>query len=188
MIYACAEAARNILRHLSLDRTRMVLFTSPDDGDGKTGLLLALAPELAKRAGGSVLVVDANFRNPELTAQLHAPTDGTADQPILIYPTNLPRLSVLPAPAASNNAARSPQQPPSRGFDPTANEELRDGWSLVLVDTPSLAHPEVAPMVQRCDGVYLVVRLGYTARRAVADAARLIRAHGGHLLGCVAVG
>jgi Mrp family chromosome partitioning ATPase len=187
-VSACAEAARNILRHLSLDRPRMVLFTSPSDGDGKTGLLLTLAPELAKRTTGSVLVVDANCRNPDLTAQLHVPGGETRVQATLIYPTNLPRLSFLPAAPASKNASRSAQGLPSHGFDPSTNEELRAGWSLVLVDTPSLAHPEVAPMMQRCDGVYLVVRLGHTARRAVVEAARVIRLNGGRLLGCVAVG
>jgi hypothetical protein len=90
--------------------------------------------------------------------------------------------------AASKKASRSPQGLQSRGFDPSTSEDLREGWSLVLVDTPSLVHAEVAPMVQRCDGVYLVVRLGYTARRAVAEAAHVIRINGGRLLGCIAVG
>ncbi len=42
-------------------------------------------------------------------------------------------------------------------------------------------------MLRRCDGVYLVVRLGHTARRAVADAVRVIAHSGGRLLGCVVV-
>ena len=66
-------------------------------------------------------------------------------------------------------------------------EHLREGWPLVLVDMPSLEHVESAAMMRRCDGVYLVVRLGHTARRAVAEAARVIERSGGRLLGCVVV-
>ncbi len=177
--HACAEAAEDILRQLSLERTRMIALTSPGDGDGKTGVLIALAPELAARTANSILVVDANFRKPDLTARLRVPADNTADCQALIYPTNLPRLSFLPAPAAARAQ--------SRGFDPFRCEELRQGWSLVLLDTPSLAYPEAAWMTRRCDGVYLVVRLGHTARRAVAEAAHVVRACGGRLLGCLVV-
>lgn len=176
---ACADAAQRILRQLSPDRPRLVVFTSPDDGDGKTGVLIALAPELAKRTTGNILAVDANFHKPDLTARLNVPANNAIAQPALIYPTNLPRLSVLPAPAV--------QGLQRRGLDSRQSEELREGWSLVLVDTASLVHPEVAPMTRGCDGVYLVVRLGHTARRAVAEAARLIRAAGGQLLGCLVV-
>ena len=56
----------------SLDRPAVVALTSPGDGDGKTGLLLALAPQLAHRIAGGILVVDANFRKPDLTARLGA--------------------------------------------------------------------------------------------------------------------
>jgi len=73
-------------------------------------------------------------------------------------------------------------------LDPAWIEELREGWSLVLLDMASLAHAEVAPLLGHCDGTYLVVRLGYTPRRAVTEAARVIRTVGGRLLGCVAWG
>ena len=177
---ACAAAAGTILRQLSLDRRRMLLVTSPGDGDGKTDLVAALAPELAKHSTGSVLAVDANFRKPDLTSRLRVPRDKAPDRSMLIYPTSLPRLSVLPAPAAN--------RPLAEGFDPSANEELREGWSLVLLDGPSLVHPEAVSMARRCDGAYLVVRLGHTARRAVAEAADVLRTAGAKLLGCIVVG
>jgi Mrp family chromosome partitioning ATPase len=177
---ACAVVAGTILRQISLDRRRLLLVTSPDDGDGKTDLVAALAPELAKHTTGSVLAVDANFRRPDLTSRLRVPRDKAPARSMLIYPTSLPRLSVLPAPMANRSL--------SEGFDLSANEELREGWSLVLLDGPSLVHPEAAPMARRCDGAYLVVRLGHTARRAVAEAADVLQAAGAKLLGCIVVG
>ena len=44
---ACAKLSEAMLRQLPPDRPRMVAFTSPGDGDGKTSLLMALAPQLA---------------------------------------------------------------------------------------------------------------------------------------------
>ncbi len=175
---ACAKMAEAMLRQLPSDRSRVAAFTSPGDGDGKTSLLTALAPQLAQRIAGGVLAVDANFHKPSLAARVRMPMGQPADRSPLIYPTNLPRLSFL---------AASPERP-SRGLDRSWIEELREAWSLVLLDMASLAHAEVAPLAEYCDGVYLVVRLGYTSRCAVAEAARVIRGAGGRLLGCAVVG
>jgi Mrp family chromosome partitioning ATPase len=176
--HACEDVANGILHQLSLDRPRVFAFTSPGDGDGKSSVLLDLAPQLAKRIAGGLLVVDANFRNPSLSVRLTIPAGDTAARSVLIYPTNVPRLNVLPA---------SSIQFPER-FDRSWIEELREGWLLTLLDMASLEHAEVMPLASCCDGVYLVVRVGHTARRAVAEAARVIRRAGSRLLGCVVVG
>lgn len=176
---ACATTADAIVHQFSLERPRVVLFTSPCDGDGKTSVLVALAPQLARRIEGSILVADANLGKPDLTLRLSLPAADANARSVLIYPTNLPRLSVLPA--------HRPAGPRFQGFDRSWLDELREAWPLVLLDAASLTHAEVAPMVSCCDGVYLVVRLGYTPHRAVAEAARVIHRSGGRLLGCVVV-
>ena len=56
----------------------ILAFSSPGDGDGKTSLLLSLAPELAKRTAAGVLAVDASFRKPDLTARLAISADRTS--------------------------------------------------------------------------------------------------------------
>ena len=66
-------------------------------------------------------------------------------------------------------------------------DDLKHG-ELLLLDAPSLLHPEVAALGAHCDGIYLVVRLGHTIRRAVGEAAHVIDQSGGRLLGCVAIG
>jgi Mrp family chromosome partitioning ATPase len=181
MARASAETAEGILRQLPLRRPTVVALTSPGDGDGKTSLLVALAPQLAKRIAGGVLVVDANFQRPTLTSQLNLSVSESDTGQLLIYPTNLQRLSVLPAPP------NIPPQPLAAHLSPHQIEELREGWSLVLLDTASLTHPEVAPLARCCDGVYLVARLGHTSQRAVRQSARVIHAAGSRLLGCVVV-
>jgi Mrp family chromosome partitioning ATPase len=200
---ACAELAESMCWRLPPDCATILAFSSPGDGDGKTSLLLSLAPELAKRVERGVLVVDAAFRKPDLTARLAISDDPTPLAAAPIHATNLPGLSVLPAPmdacwGGSFNAGPSIRWGGSCTATPceTAQltyqqaawiEQLRQNWPLVLVDVPSLEHVEAAAMLRRCDGVYLVVRLGHTARRAIAEAARVIAHAGGRLLGCVVV-
>jgi Mrp family chromosome partitioning ATPase len=168
---ACADLAEGICWRLPPNRPTILGFTSPGDGDGKTGLLLSLAPELAKLVKGGVLVVDADFRKADLTARLAIPAERTPPDSTPIWPTDVPRLSVLPAVRQEAGWI----------------EDLQDDWPLVLVDMDSLEHVEAADLLKRCDGVCLVVRLGHTARRAVAEAVRVVRDSGRELLGCVVV-
>jgi Mrp family chromosome partitioning ATPase len=176
-IEAGVELAKAVCRRLPARRPIVLALTSPGDGDGKTMLAQILAPELAKRAGGA-LAVDANFRNAGLTAQLTIPATSAPVDSSLIYPTDLAGLNVLPM----------SRQREFRGADPEWIEELRESWPLVLLDMASLEHAETAPLLSYCDGVCLVVRLGHTARRAVAEAVGVIAACGGRLLGCAVVG
>lgn len=171
---ACSANVDAILAQLPAAGHTVVMFTSPGDDDGKTAAMLVLAPALARCRGGGVLAVDADTRTRCLSAQLHLPDaiEGSA----LIYPTNITRLSILPPPSLTSS------------FDGQWIDELRERWPLVLLEAASLAHPETAPLAHCCDGAYLVVRLGHTPRRAVVDAARLIRWTGGRLLGCVVLG
>ncbi len=207
---AYAEVAQAIRWRLSADHPAAVAITSPGAGDGKTSLVVGLAPELARRTAGGVLVVDADFRGsgfsgrcrmsfpsrPGRTSFLTRP--GGLDESgnssykrdelenssynALIWPTSVPGLNVLP----------DPPRPQSRGvgphWEPAWIAQLRDRWPLVLLECASLEHAETTSLVRHCEGVYVVVRFGHTARRAVVEAGRVVRAAGGRLLGCVAVG
>jgi Mrp family chromosome partitioning ATPase len=184
-IAAYSEMAIGILRQwsssaneptFSLDRHTVLALTSPGDGDGKTSLLLHLAPRLAERIANEILVVDANFRGSNLTTRLPV-CDDKATKKTLIYPTDLPMLNVLPSPSTSRPMTISS----------SLIEELRETWPLVVLDMPSLAQSNVASLTAACDGVYLVTRLGYTSRRSIAKAAKLLRSSGSRLLGCLVI-
>lgn len=177
-IQACDELAATICCRLPRGRPAVLALTSPGDGDGKTTLAEALAPELAHRTPGGILAVDADYRKADLTARLMLPTEAEPSESSLIYPTDLPDLSVLPM-----SLERA-----DRCFDRAWTNSLREKWPLVLFDTASLEHAETTRLLRHCDGVCLVVRLGHTLRRAVTEAARIIASCGDHLLGCVVVG
>lgn len=177
-VQAGVKLAAAVVRRLPVDRPSVLALTSPGDGDGKTSLMAVLAPELAKQTSSSVLAVDADFRKASLTSQLTISAGRTAHGASVIYPTDRAGLSVLPM---SHHRE-------CRGADADWIEEMRDSWPLVLLDMASLRYGETSPVLRHCDSVCLVVRVGYTARRAVAEAARVISACGGRLLGCVVVG
>jgi Mrp family chromosome partitioning ATPase len=183
---ACAKMADAIVRQLSggqdepsraWARHQVVAWTSTGDGDGKTDLLLLLAPRLAERIAGGVLAVDADPSQSDLTKRLDVPRGSNVSRPALIYPTNVDRLSVLPALRGVR----------SRTFDPSWIDELREAWPLTILDMNSLAAEEAATLANCCDAVYLVVRLGFTPRRDLSKAVRAVRRGGGRLLGCLAI-
>jgi protein-tyrosine kinase len=174
---ACAALARTIGGRLRPGRPAVLAITSPGEGDGKTSLLTALAPALARRMPGGVLAVDADYHKPDLTARLTLTAEQLTADMAPVYPTNLAGLSVLPM----GPGRRS-------GSDLEWIGPLRATWPLVLLDTAPLTHARTASMVRYCDAVCLVVRLGHTLQRAVAESARVIQRNGGRLLGCVVVG
>ncbi len=176
-VRAGAKLAKAVRSRLPADRPSVVAVTSPGSGDGKTTLVEILAPELAKRTPGGTLAVDADFRKSDLTSRLGIAARNHGESS-LIYPTDVIGLNVLPM---------SPQRQ-GRGGDAGWIEAMRERWPLTILDMASLEYAETAPLLRHCDGVCLVVRLGYTPRRAVKQAARLISVYGGRFLGCVVVG
>jgi Mrp family chromosome partitioning ATPase len=173
---AYAIAADRIADKLSKNLPEVLAFTSPCDGDGKTSVLLGIAPELAKVTGRNILVVDANFHKPDLVARLTLPANRMTIGSPLIFPTNHHGLNVL-LPSSQ-----------WQGLDFAWLERFRENWPLVLVDLPSLEHAEATALLRHCSGVYMTVRLGHTPRHAISEAARLIPNHGGRLLGCLVIG
>ena len=127
----------------------------------------------------------------------------------MVYATNFPGLSVLPIPAAirpdggatdgaaagriaqqppgGRRAMRREECPPIVRLNPAWVDRWRADWPLVLLDAASLQHTDSWPMLERCDGVYLVVCIGYTKRRALRQAVSAFRSRGIALLGCVAM-
>ncbi len=187
---AYCELAERIVAQLPSDQAASLMFTSPCDGDGKTATLVGLAAAVLDRIGdGEILLIDCNFRAPELARRLGVEAAGGLADVLTgattwqraVRRTVLPRLSVLPGHWLSTPWGRPPEL---LDLEPLLTE-LSDHYPLVLLDTPSLTHGETAPIGRFCTGVYLVVRLGHTPRRAVREAAAVIRHCHGKLLGSI---
>ena len=169
----------------------MILFTSPDDGQGKTMTVARLAPRLAQGLEGKVLVVDGNFRNPDMARCLAvAPTwclpdvlAGAANWAAAVQVSGHAGVSLLPGGADAQGRA------PGRSIRGLSQllRELAGHYALVVVDATSLAHRGTAQLAAICDGVYLVVRLGEGSPRKLREAAQVIQSNGGRLMGCLAI-
>ena len=189
---AYRELAENVLSQLAPGRPAVLMFTSPSDATGKTETLVSLAAALAERTPQRVLLIDGNFRKPDLAGCLGTkPTRGLAQVLMgaatwqqVVQETPVPRLDLLPGVKFPSPEVRPPEQ---LNLQPLLNE-LRGHYGLILIDAASLAHAEVAPMASCCDGTYLVVRLRHTARRDLGKAAEVIQDCRGHLLGSVVIG
>jgi Mrp family chromosome partitioning ATPase len=183
-----AATAWQILRQLPQGRAQVLQFTSPGDGHGNTITLARLLPHVARTFDGSVLVVDANTRNPDMARRLDVAvtwrlTDvlsGATHWMNAVRATSLSRVSLLPGGTGMlrrhdvRNAA-------------ALLRELAGHYDLVLIDTTSLAHDGAAQLAATCDGTCLVVRLGEASRRSVCESVRVIDNAGGRLLGYIAV-
>jgi len=189
---AYGQLAENVLSQVAPGGPAVLIFTSPGDGDGKTELLVSLAAALAQRTPQRVLLLDANVHKPDLAACLgieavrglaHVLAGVTKWQQV-VQETFVPHLDLLPGVKSPTPDAGPPGQWNLRPL----LAELRTRYRLVLVDTASLAHAEVAPLAGCCDGTYLVVRLKHTTRRRLVRAVEVIRECHGRLLGSVVIG
>lgn len=84
---------------------------------------------------------------------------------------------------ASGQGRSAPGARPDR---PSASA-LREAHRAALVVAEPANRCPFDPSLGEYDGVYLIVELGTTTRRAAAEAAARARAAGGRLLGCIAV-
>jgi Mrp family chromosome partitioning ATPase/capsular polysaccharide biosynthesis protein len=201
---------------LSPDPTRpprVILFISPDAGDGKSTLVADLA--LTQRdAGQRVAVVEANFRRPVLARLLGVEgTRGLADALAGTISVNEAMLRVLPPHTAESLAEEQPAagglttiqstsalfllaggsaaNPPALLGHPAMAELLRGvaaDFDYVLIDAPSpLEFSDVLPMLKLVDGLVMVARAAHT-REVSAQRLRQMLSHtdSAPLLGVVA--
>ena len=186
-----SATAEQILRQLPGDRSQVLLFTSPADGQGKTMTLARLAPLLARGLEGGVLVVDADFRNPDMARWLAvAPTwclpdvlTGAAEWAAAVQTTAHAGVSLLPG--GTDTQSRGP----GRSVQCLSHllRDLASHYGLVVVDAPSLAHRGTVQLAAACDATYLVVRLGAGSPRMLREAAQVVERNGARLLGCVVI-
>jgi capsular exopolysaccharide synthesis family protein len=167
-----AEQLRQVRSRLahatSLDSTRSIMITSPSPQDGKTIVACNLAAGLALN-GRRILLVDANFRRPELHKIFNLPGNaGFADAlqspetfAQAVCQTEVPNLDVLPAGTRPSNATELVESQLLIDFIERALEE----YDHVIFDTgPFVFASESVALAPRVDGVITVVRARQSSR------------------------
>lgn len=160
---------RTRLQHAaSLDTTRTIVVTSPAPGDGKTTVACNLAAGLALN-GRRILLVDANFRRPELhrlfkvsnEAGFSGVLDSVSTFESVIQKTNIPNLELLPTGPKPANPTELLESQLFSDFLDRALEE----YDHIIFDTgPLLVVSEAVALAPRVDGVITVVRAKKNSR------------------------
>ncbi len=180
------EIKRPLIRKaLAPDATadlRFILVSSALPGEGKTFTTLNLALSMAREQDISVLLVDADTPNPQVSRALgvedepglmDALLDDTIDPESLILGTDVPGLDLLAAGRLAEGAAELIAS--ARMAQVAARLSLRNPNRLVLLDSPPvLASSEARALLHIPGQVILVARSGQTPRQALQDAIALV--------------
>ncbi len=170
---------------------RSLAVGSASPGDGKSTFALYLA-QTAAAIGQRVLLVDTNFRQPQvhvmldlpnskglsdLLSQKQTPTDVIVRSPLSEHLFVL--TSGQPLPNSSNLLASAQMQYLMKNFQAT--------FDLVIYDTPHLADlMDAYFLAASTDGMLMVVGLGKTKRSVVTDVINQLNAFNLPILGVVA--
>ena len=169
-----AEASGQKLRSVAIG------VTSPDYGDGKTTVAIALAGSLSHDFGTTVTLVDADFHTHTLERQyglegasgLSEVLTGTTPLIDVTHQVNQASMNVVPAGMVQGDPARLARS----GRLAPAVAQLKRGSSHVILDLPATLHSLNAPaLAQRCDGVIVVARHGKTTRQSLDRTLHLLR-------------
>jgi len=163
---------------------RIVMFLSPQGGEGTSTVLLQFAQSLARDPGVRPLIVDTHVRRP-------------------VYEVDAAHRCALPAPGliggseaatvTTSNVFVVPVGEDLRRtglFQPSALRQLLDatsaGFDWVLLDGPPvLESPDASALGALADGVVMVVQAGRTKRPVLSRAGDLLRKAGARVLGSV---
>lgn len=182
-----------LLHRLGTDQPRIVQVTSAGAGAGKSTFSRLLARSLAS-GGRRVVLVETDLRNPSVARHFGIdPSPGltdvlrhTAELDAALRRTSTPHLTLLPsAPAASGEELERL----ANGTLGQVLTELRRSFDFVVLDSgPLLSIADAAMLAPRADGTILIVRQERCRVPDILDAAQLLAASGGRLLGTVFVG
>jgi exopolysaccharide/PEP-CTERM locus tyrosine autokinase len=161
-----------------LEQGRMVMVTSSLPNEGKTFISINLALSISLERDISVVLVDADVAKSHVSrlfgldaerGLLDAVRDEGADVESLILPTDIPKLSILPAGRPTDMATEL-----LASFHMESVLAKIVGWQtrkrVVIFDSPPLLlTSESRVLAQRMGQILVVVRAGVTPQQAVFD-------------------
>lgn len=190
--FLVAEAMKTLRTNLLFSgvNVSVIGLTSCTAAEGKSSISFQLAASLAQ-TGKRVVLLDVDLRKSALESRLklhgrvkglsHYLT-GMAELDELIYPTDMPELSVIVSGPHVPNAAELLGSNTFRELIPL----LRERFDYVIVDTPPLGQViDCAVIAPELDGVVLVIDTTHNSRRQERRLQQQLEKTGGKLLGVV---
>ena len=180
---------RTNLQFSNLDAKRqMLVVSSAVPEEGKTFVSTNLAISMAK-SGRSVLLVDADMRNPNV-AELLGLENSVGLITVLLGRTTLEH-AIQEHVSGVSFLGTGPQPPnPAEVLDTQAMRDLlgtvRAEYDVVIIDAPPiLPVADAAILATEVDGVVLLARYGSTSQEQLRQAVARIDSVGGRLLGTI---
>jgi capsular exopolysaccharide synthesis family protein len=176
------------------ERPRVVVFTSPNPGEGKSTVVSNLGIALAE-VYQRVVIVDSDIRRPRMNQIFDAPNTwglsnllrermelDTAPLEALSRKTQVPGLYLIPS---GPGATRISNLFYSARMEALLTR-LKKDFDMVLIDTcPMMRLPDARILGRLSDGVVLVLRAGQTARDAALAARRRLEEDGTRIIGAL---
>lgn len=171
-----------ILRATTKEFLNTIMITSPDKGEGKTIAALNLAIAMAEDIDHTVLLVDADLRNPSVHRYLGIETTNGLSEYLLgkttlsdaLINTGLGKLVILPAGPPADKPSELLSSQRMKMLIQELKHRYRDRY--ILFDTsPVLATSEPLSLARHMDGIVLLVQAAYTAPKAAAKAVALMK-------------
>lgn len=168
-----AKVMKEMLQH----GYKAVLIASPGPDDGKSLTAVNLAISIARETSRTVLLIDADMRQPSVHRYLGLPdgpgvyehiTQGLPLPDLLLNP-GLPRLTILPA-------GRPTDYPADLLDGPAMHELVKDvkeyypNRYIIFDSPPILAYADALYLAQYADAVLMVVRSGKTQENDLREA------------------
>jgi protein-tyrosine kinase len=159
-----------------------IMISSSVKGEGKTITALNLAITLADEYDHTVLLVDADLRQPSIHKYLDIPNgiglsdclmNGASTSNAMIK-TGIGKLVVLPAGSEISNPVEVLSSNRMRDFIKELKEQVPDRY--VIFDTPPLLpFAESHAIASSVDGVLLIVRDGYTSLNNLKETLNIVK-------------
>jgi protein-tyrosine kinase len=179
--------AYKLLRTHILHRTRRegrntLMLTGPLPNEGKTLTTINLGLAISQKVGQTVLLVDADLRNPSIHRYLDLPSGPglvdflTSEYPIaecLVHPEGLANLVVLPAGNSTNESTELISSPLMVDLVRELKRFYPDRY--VLFDLPPLLYADALAFAPLMDAIILVVEAGRTPREEIVNAMEMLK-------------
>lgn len=168
--------------------TLMVTSSSPGEGKSITALNLAVA--IAGAYDHTVLLVDADLRNPSVCKYLGITPkygladclSGKAELSDAIIKTGIGKLAVLPAGRPSDGAAEVISSEKMKKLVQEMKDRYKDRY-IIFDSSPVLVTADPLSLGHYVDGILMVVQADSTAEKTVSQAVSLMRGY--NVLGIV---
>jgi protein-tyrosine kinase len=167
-----------------------IMVTSSNPGEGKSVTALNLAVAIAGAYDHTVLLVDADLRNPSICRYLGLTPKyglgdclaGKVDISDAIIKTGIGKLAVLPAGKPSEHSAEALSSEKMKRLVTEMKDRYKDRY-IIFDSSPLLVTADPLSLGKYVDGILLVVQADNTSEKTVSQAVALLRDY--NILGVV---